>query len=317
VCYNNIYKEKTEWLEMMGVKVITELPTNEKFDVVLLNPPYSNDTQKDLYMEYVRLAVELSNYATAIITPSRWTSLNNATFKKFNNELLNNGLSYFKWNNAKTFDVKMPTCSYVLYKNHKPNTVTVVNEDDDTVNVDINKIGFYPADFDALSVLEKVAGLPGLKIKSGGLYESGLVAGSNKIILRAGTKGEALPYFMGDDSSAAKTSLRGESKVVFSRNTAEFKIGEVKIADKDAGVGFGAFGIVTNNDVEGDNLIGYLNSNLVKFLVRNYKKGTKGNSIELFSKIPAMDFTRSWSNADVYSHFGLTDADIEYIEANI
>ena len=33
-------KEKTEWVEMMCVKVITELPMDKKFDVVVGNPPF-------------------------------------------------------------------------------------------------------------------------------------------------------------------------------------------------------------------------------------------------------------------------------------
>jgi site-specific DNA-methyltransferase (adenine-specific) len=52
----------------------------------------------------------------------------------------------------------------------------------------------------------------------------------------------------------------------------------------------------------------------VRFLVLEYKTGTKGNSKELFSKIPLIDFTRMWSDDELYTHFGLTQEEIKYIE---
>ncbi|MGB7587237.1 MAG: hypothetical protein WBM00_00855, partial [Solirubrobacterales bacterium] len=38
---------------------------------------------------------------------------------------------------------------------------------------------------------------------------------------------------------------------------------------------------------------------------------------ELFAFVPDLDWTRSWTDEDLYNHFDLTEAEVAVIEANI
>ena len=75
-------KEKTEWVEMMGVKVITELPMNKLFDVVIGNPPFNTgsdvkksntgvegDTKKFKFFTNLAATLVRKDGYVALITP--------------------------------------------------------------------------------------------------------------------------------------------------------------------------------------------------------------------------------------------------------
>ena len=40
-------------------------------------------------------------------------------------------------------------------------------------------------------------------------------------------------------------------------------------------------------------------------------------SKNLISKIPALDFTKVWTNKAIYEYFSLTQEEIDYIESNV
>lgn len=73
--------------------------------------------------------------------------------------------------------------------------------------------------------------------------------------------------------------------------------------------------IVVNNAVEGQHLIDLYNTKLYKFLA----KGTVSAGMRGVANytLPKLDITRSWSNEEVYAHFGLTTEEISYVENNI
>ena len=60
----------------------------------------------------------------------------------------------------------------------------------------------------------------------------------------------------------------------------------------------------------------YLATKFVRFLVLQ-RKNTQHVRADRFRFVPMMDMTREWTDKDLYEHFGLTDDEIEYIEATI
>jgi len=72
--------------------------------------------------------------------------------------------------------------------------------------------------------------------------------------------------------------------------------------------------IEVKNKAEGMALISVYNSNFYKFLASIKSAGMRG--IGNYS-LPKIDLNKIWSDADIYDHFGLTQEEINYVEANV
>lgn len=73
---------------------------------------------------------------------------------------------------------------------------------------------------------------------------------------------------------------------------------------------------VFDTAVEAENYAWYLTTKFVRFLVLQ-RKSTQDLRPDKFRFVPALDMTRRWTDADLYAHFGLTDAEVTYIEDKI
>ena len=67
---------------------------------------------------------------------------------------------------------------------------------------------------------------------------------------------------------------------------------------------------------ETENYAHYLVTKFVRFLILQ-RKSTQDVRPDKFRFVPAMDMTRRWADPDLYAHFGLTQDEIDYIEATI
>ena len=47
------------------------------------------------------------------------------------------------------------------------------------------------------------------------------------------------------------------------------------------------------------------------------KKSTQNSMKDTYSYVPLQDFTRPWTDADLYAKYGLTDEEIQFIESMI
>ncbi len=72
---------------------------------------------------------------------------------------------------------------------------------------------------------------------------------------------------------------------------------------------------VTTNQSDLDNKLMYLNSKLVIYCVNEYLHKIKNSGFnEFLSKLPELDFTRPWSNEELYKEFGITKDEQSQIE---
>jgi len=322
ITFYSDHDNKTLMAERFGVKYCTSLDNLMKFDVVVGNPPYDQTTedsrQREFYQQFVYQAHELAGHV-GMVFPARWTSVNNATYKKFSNFLLDANMTHFKWLPGNTFSgVQMLTC-YVITNQTNPYSGTIVEDRNGTQGtINLKQLGYYPSDLTTVGLLSKISNGTNIAYRaaSGSLYENKLTKGTNKIVFRAGRTNDPIPYYFGSKASLDQTALFGNHKVVLSRNGAERKLGPVKVCDRDAGVGFACFGLKTQNDQQSQHLCNYLQTKVVKFLVDQYKRGTKGNSKELFSKIPDVDLNQQWDDHSVYALFNLTDIERKFIDDN-
>jgi site-specific DNA-methyltransferase (adenine-specific) len=67
---------------------------------------------------------------------------------------------------------------------------------------------------------------------------------------------------------------------------------------------------------EAENLAAFLRTRFARFLIW-LRMNTQHLRRELFAFVPDLDWTRSWTDEDLYRCFGLTEAEIAVIEANI
>jgi hypothetical protein len=69
------------------------------------------------------------------------------------------------------------------------------------------------------------------------------------------------------------------------------------------------------NDATVEGLKSYFESKLVKFL--NKDKWSQYNEPKILNLLPVVDFTKEWSDEDLYRHFNLTQEEIDYVEASV
>lgn len=316
------YYSINEWLQL-----VIDMKNVKKEDIVgLTNPPWDNDgppKDREYYQKFIRQIHEVCGIVVGIYPP-RWSSLATSSYRKFSNFLLDNNLVRFGWLPADTFKeqkVQMMTCFTITDTRSEYDETLMIDVDGNTRTFDLKSLGFYPQFFDNVDILAKFHSSKNIdyRAESGNTntYENKINHGPHKIILRGGFSNEPIPYVMGDDENLRNTALYDEEKVIMSRNASTFNLGPVKVADKDSGVAFASFGLKTASRKESENLKKYLETKPIKFLVRQYKTGTKGNSKELFSHIPDVDLSVSWTDELVAKHFKLSEKQIDKINSII
>ena len=79
-------------------------------------------------------------------------------------------------------------------------------------------------------------------------------------------------------------------------------------------IGKQMLGILVENEEIGNNVIKIYSSNLIKWYITNEKNG--GFNSGLF-KLPKLDFTREWTDQQLYEYFNLTEEEINLIEETV
>ena len=64
------------------------------------------------------------------------------------------------------------------------------------------------------------------------------------------------------------------------------------------------------------NIISYIKTKLFRYLV-SIKKRTQDAFSQVYEFVPLQDFTRPWTDADLYAKYKLTDEEIQFIESMI
>ena len=67
---------------------------------------------------------------------------------------------------------------------------------------------------------------------------------------------------------------------------------------------------------ESQNLVSYIKTKFFRFLVLLIKN-TQDASQRVYSFVPLQDFSKPWTDAELYEKYGLTDEEIAFIESMI
>jgi predicted RNA methylase len=265
-----------------------------KFDVVLANPPYLDG----MHMKFLDLAYEIADTVAFIHPSSPFVSLkptqtkkHDKTIKKIEKHIVS--LDFKNGNKIFNIGLFVPVSVTLIDKNFDNGgiiNVTTIDGKSHAFNgiKDVNVFGNIPAIY---SLKEKFETLPN--------------------ILEMRTDGEFLVAF---------TNIRGHASTDIAKMFADdfwTIVSDMKTISKkgdDQLDYFFKYYFETEN--EATNFLAYLRASFARGLLSLYKTGVNLGNNEL-AIIPIVDFTRSWTDAELYKHFNLTQDEITFIESNI
>jgi hypothetical protein len=299
----------------------------EKFDVVFGNPPYQRYSTtgkanggKSLWPTFVEKSMKLLkvNGFLVFVHPAIWRKPRHT----LHDLMFGNQFKYLsihtKQEGDKVFNATTRFDWYVLQKHPSGNPTYVRFDDGLSSSIVITPRTPYIANHGG-DILAKVA------MKDTMNRITALCNSECHIQREYVSKTQKAGYVFPCVNSTSKTkgvlcvwskkahSAQYLKKVVFSDN-------EVVLPFYDTGkVGLTQHGIyiLVNSDREGILLTRFLNSKLVKYIVAATKWSNFGTFPEIFSEIPTpYNLPENFTDADVYTYFGLTPEEIGRIEAD-
>lgn len=281
-----------------------------KFDIIVGNPPFQDPvakSSKKLWPEFVKTAVELVNPGGffALITPSSWMSGNSEVY----DILTKNQCVYLDPDCASFFPGVGSTFSaYVVQRIPSSNKTELKGgQRINLANMKSLPKGANPV---SVAIFSKIAKLPTIDVK----FDSFCHSQRNDRVSRVQT-----PEFKYPNKHGSNTQLWSNvphpcsviPKVMF------YMSGAVKpVIDN------GTFGITQHhayvpcNINSAQNIVNYLTSKFVRFLIKESTYAQAWNK-EFLKTIPAVDFEKEWTDAEIYQHFNLTQSEIDHIEQTV
>lgn len=321
---------------------------NMKFDVVIGNPPYNDDDTKvatAIYSRFVEDGMEMADKCSAFITPARWYAsgrgldhfrklmLTQHKIKKlvdyedekqiFPNQTIAGGVCYFL---ADKEDNKL--CEITSVKRDKSSTTT---------SRELDKLTIFVRDTKALEIIDKIMDEKFYALSVGvqsvdyfNVKDNPYVCDDKKDdsmvpivdaygFLYANREDLNDEHNLIDKYNVIVTHAIGSKDYVLPKTMRILPIGQA------CSVTYLCIG-ATNNKDNAENLLKYIKTRFVRFLIKQAISGINISS-KSFMFVPLQDFTSSsdidWSQsiADIdkklYEKYNLTDDEISYIESTI
>lgn len=316
-----------------------------EFDVIIGNPPYQlNDggngiSASPIYHLFIQQAKKLNPRYLSMIIPSRWFT-GGKGLDGFRQEMLNDRhiTKIVDYINSKEcfpgMSVGGGVC-YFLRERDKETECEFVSINGSKTSTAIRKLDEFDVFIrynEGLSIVHKTMHEPSI---------SSLISTRNPFGIPSNGRGlkepttDSYKLFSRDDVTYIKRielekneELANNYKVMISRFSAEHagepdKEGMVKVLSRTMVMEPGEICtdtyIVGGNfkyRTEAENFVTYLKTKFVRFLLL---QGIASISItkEKFCFIPTQDFSKSWTDEELYKKYGLTDEEIAFIESMI
>jgi site-specific DNA-methyltransferase (adenine-specific) len=309
----------------LGVRVVQqsllEWKSDMKFDVVVGNPPYQSAREgttatEDLSSKFVQKCISLRPEYLALVIPSDWTGPNQSTLK---NTLFGCNLKKLCLYGNKWFNVAKDTCTIFLQKGYTGIT-EIVDKNNNSQMFDLKNKTTISLDNAQTQFLSKFEGHEKYlsdRWLHGSLYlnkAESLPVGDITFIKAVGRKDA--PLTTQKIPTGEEMTGYGLHKLVMPMVGDSGKFGQIKFTQPTDVGGHSVVFLVTGSEEQNKVLKSYLESKLVRVLTASIKKSTP-NSKGTFSMIPDIDLSRPWTDEEIYDHFGLTQEEIDYVEATI
>ena len=327
---------------------------NMKFDVIIGNPPYQmNDgggegsSATPIYDKFVKNAIKLNPRYLTMIIPARWYS-GGKGLDSFRDEMLNDrhlriihdfpetsdcfpginirgGVCYFLWDRDQKGDC--------LIYNHKGNIVTSFIE---RPLLESNSTTFIRYN-EAISILNKVRSFKEetMDNRVQSRLPFGIPSNFENYELTKSSKAN-ITLFRSDRSKSSQKQVFIEPRYI-TKNIAWKDKKKVLVSKASPGGDEYPHSIIStplyadvntvctetylivdfvNNKVEGQNLISYMTTRFFRFMM-SLIKNTQNISKSVFAFVPVQDYSKSWTDEELYAKYGLTGEEIAFIESMI
>ena len=324
------------------------LYNNMTFDVIIGNPPYQLNVgvEKEnyaipLYQKFIQQAKKLRPRYLSMIIPSRWFT-GGRGLDAFRAEMLNDnrvkyikdyidskdvfpgvdvsgGVNYFLWSS----EYEGP-CEYV----------NVVNGKETTSIRKLNEFTVFPRYNQSLSLIKKVKdkGEKNLSRMISSQTPFGFITtyrgkeNDFKDSLKLYSSG-GITYVSKEDVTRHQEWIN-KYKVIFSKATCEhagtpdktgryrvFSTMRILLPKEICTQSYLVGGVFENNNVA-ENYVSYLKTAFVRALMLP-TLSSQDISADKFQFVPLQDFSKPWTDEELYKKYGLTDEEIKFIESMI
>ena len=337
--YQFIHKERLGKLE------------NMKFDVIIGNPPYQmNDgggegsSAKPIYNLFIQQAKKLNPRYMSFIIPARWYA-GGKGLDKFRDDMLNDKKIKILHDYPETNDcfpglnIRGGICFFLWDKeyngiceifNHLKNQTSISRR-----NLLEDKCSTFIRYNEAISILNKIRKENEfMDSKVSSRMPFGIPSNFSNYSTEKNEKTNILLYRSDRGSSEKKVFISGNQinknmkwkdkiKVLVSKASPggdEYPhsvISNPILAEKNS-VCTETYLIVdfVETEDEGNNLISYMKTRFFRFLM-SLVKNTQNISKSIFQFVPIQDFSKSWTDEELYKKYNLTQEEIDFIESMI
>ncbi len=318
-----------------------------KFDVIISNPPYqlsdsgNGASAKPIYHEFVEQAKKLNPRYLTMIVPSRWFN-GGKGLDKFRSSMLNDRriTRLVDYQNAKDcfpgVSLGGGVC-YFLWERDRNADCTITNilsNREISLTRALNEFPVFVRYNDSIDIIQKVQSQ---KEKSIVDY----MTSRNPFGLPTNTRGESeksndtvkLFSSQGESYIKRKDVQQGiqyidKYKIMISRVTSEHagepdKSGMYKVISKMQILKPGEvctdsyiLAFPTTSEEEVNNFSGYLKTKFARFLLMQALSSIN-IAKDTYTFVPSQDFSKPWTDEELYAKYGLTEDEIAFIESMI
>ena len=320
-----------------------------KFDVIIGNPPYQLSTggagkqAKPIYNLFVEQSKKLNPRFLTMIIPSRWFS-GGIGLDSFRDSMMNDSRirRIVDYSNAKDCfpqnSISGGVCYFLWSRDSKGECVftNINNGNENTLTRPLNEFSVLVRYNSAVSIIHKIKNNtwePFDKIVSP-LMPYGLSTNyrgtsckknSDDLILHAS---DGISYIRTSEISKGVETVNGY-KVLISKASAEhagepgkdgtFRVltSSIKVIGPKEVCTHSYFIIGNYQEKEtAENVLTYLKTRFVRFLILLSMSSINLSKL-VFSFVPMQDFSKPWTDAELYAKYNLTDEEIAFIESMI
>ena len=322
--------------------------TNMKLDAIVGNPPYqvmdgggTGSSAVPVYQKFVGISKKMKPNYVSMIMPAKWYT-GGKGLDDFREEMLNDErIAYIAdFDDSRelfpTADIAGGICyfSWISKYNGLCHFVSVKNDTRIEQDRNLGDSSVFIRDIGALKIIEKIRTLEEDNLSS-------LVYSRNPFGFTSNQEGESKPFLNSIRMFTSKgwtyvdrKDVSSNSNIIDMWKTMMSKAGAEHAGQSDSNgmkKVISRIGILAPNEIcsesylilsvfdskeEAENLVSYMKTRFARFLLSTILL-TQNIAKDKFQFVPLQDFTRPWTDADLYAKYGLTEEEIAFIESMI